>query len=431
MRGAAFTHAYRCATRSTPTGALVLLATIGAAAALTATPAWAAGVPTVSSVSPDEVGSGGGSIVAVHGTHFEEVSALHFGLVSATITTGTLTKGKCKVKSTTEIECSTPFHEHGRVHTTVTNSAGTSAATAADEITFALEVYKNEVAVGSSRVSAVSDGQLAVEIAGLHTAVECVSLGGGAAWNAGSPATGHGLVVGWSGESHFPTAENTELNSRCRFVYEGDDESEATSPSAWVTSEPPLHEVRQEGEVCIEQHKRELSECPKKANEAGAEREIVSVIRTVTRERSSLPWNVQFTEKSGAEHVQIGLPEECKGKSGAERTELSRCPEPAEREAGASPAGCDSAASSQPEGCVKVQLVATPPLNLRWELEGYLEPLNLDSGPNGLSPSSWEFEGSAHGEPGLHLQGEPSTEAAVIGTVKLFGYGSQELLSVK
>ena len=80
----------------------------------------------------------------IQGTHFEEVSAVNYGAVPATkiITTGTPTKGQCKVKSAIELECVTPFHEHGKVGITVTNAEGASAETAADEIRFRPEVYQ-------------------------------------------------------------------------------------------------------------------------------------------------------------------------------------------------------------------------------------------------------------------------------------------------
>ena len=82
-------------------------------------------------------------------------------------------------------------------------------------------------------------------------------------------------------------------------------------------------------------------------------------------------------------------------------------------------------------GCVKLQVLSAPPLNVHMEYEGYVEPVVLNAGPNGLSPGSLEFEGHAKGEPGLHLREMPSTEGSATGSLKILGYAGQELISVK
>jgi hypothetical protein len=393
----------------------------------------AAGAPTVTSLSPTEVGSAGGTKVIMHGTNFEEVSAVHFGSVPATkiITTGTPTKGQCKVKLTTEIECLTPFHEHGeKIHTTVTNPLGTSPETAADTITYWPEIFRNEVAVGSAKVPNVGYGQIELESPQIQTTIECVNIGFGAGWNiadeTGKPVYGHGEILVWWASGHTPTAEHAELSSKCRFIYHGVEENQPTSPVAWASAEPPLKLVNQEGIVCAEASKKELSACPLEA-----ERIHETVTREVSREGLSLPWNIQFTEKAGTPHVRIGLPEECKGKTGAERTELSKCPEASEREPGKSPEGCTIPPTPDPPGCVKVEILSNPPLNVHMEYEGFVEPLGVNAGPNGLTPSSWEFEGHAKGEPSLRLRESPTTEGSTTGSVKILGFSGQELLTAK
>jgi IPT/TIG domain len=105
----------------------------------------AAGVATVSSLVPNEFGSAGGTEFTIHGAEFEPPPEVRLGTVVMKFTSGILTKGTCKGKSATELECIAPFHEHGKVHTTATNPAGTSAQTTADEVTSWPEVYRSEV----------------------------------------------------------------------------------------------------------------------------------------------------------------------------------------------------------------------------------------------------------------------------------------------
>ena len=88
-----------------------------------------------------------------------------------------------------------------------------------------------------------------------------------------------------------------------------------------------------------------------------------------------------------------------------------------------SPAGCNIPPTPDPPGCVKVEILSSPPLNVHEEYDGYVEPLGQNAGPNGLSPSSWEFEGHEKGEPGLHLRETPSTELSLTGDVKILGFG--------
>ena len=415
--------------------ASLLTFAVGTAQGLALTPTVAAAAaPCVTSVTPHEVGSAGNFKIIIKGCNFAEVLGVHFGSVAATkiITTGTPTKGQCKVKSATEIECFAGFHEHGCIHVIVTTSGGESTPGPADELCFLPEIYKNEIAIGAAHVQALAYGQIQLESPQSQTSYECVNIGFGAGWNVanetGKPVYGHGEILIWWASGHAPTAEHTELSSRCRFIYHGTEENQPTSPVAWASAEPPLKLTNQEGIVCINREKKLLSECPSES-----ERLHETVTREVTREGLSLPWNIQFTERESdhSPRVRIGLPEECKGKVGAERTELSKCPEASEREPGKSPEGCNIPPTPDPPGCVKVEILSNPTLNVHMEYEGYVEPLGQNSGPNGLAPSSWEFEGHEKGEPGLHLRETPPTELSTTGSVKILGFSSQELMTVK
>jgi hypothetical protein len=404
-------------------GTLVVLAMVPVAAQA------AAGPPEVTGVTPSSFGSGGNFKIIIHGKNFEEVTAVHIGSVAATkiIITGTLTKGQCKVKSTEEIECLTTFHECGRFHVTVTTPSGTSAETAANEVVIPCEVYRNEVAIGTAHVPLVGYGQIELESPQINTIFECVNLGLGGAWNqaseTGKPVEGHGEILEWWTSGHAPTAEHAELSSRCRFIYHGIEENQPTSPVAWASAEAPLKLVNQEGIVCAEASKKELSSCPLEA-----ERIHETVTREVSREPLTVPWNIEFSERAGTRRTVIGIPYVC---NNHEITELASCPEPSERHAGTNPEACNIPPTPAPPGCVRVQLDSSPPLNVHMEYEGYVEPLSVNSGPNGLTPSTWEFEGHAKGEHTLRLHESPSTEGSTTGSLKILGYAGQELISVK
>ena len=309
---------------------------------------------------------------------------------------------------------------------TITNADGTSAETAADEIRFRPEVYRNEVAIATSGVPQVAYGQLEIESPQIQTTLECVVLGWGAVWNEGTPTFAHGEILGLWANGHAPTAEHPELGNKCRFVYHGVEENPSTSPFAWASPEPPLQLVNQEGVVCAESGKKELSRCREES-----ERIHDTVTREVSREALTVPWNLDYTEKNGSPYARLGLPDECKGRSGSARTELSKCPEASEREAGQNPEGCNIPPTPAPPGCVKVEILSNPPLNVHQEYEGHLEPLMVNSGPSGLAPASWEFEGHTKGEPGLHLRETPTAELSATGSLKLLGYQGQELITVK
>jgi IPT/TIG domain len=384
-------------------GTLVVLA-------LAPTVAQAAGVPTITSITPNQCGSVGGCKVIIRGTGFEEVRVVHVGISPLTITTGIPTRGKCKVKSSTELECVVGFHEHGVVDVEMMNAVGTSNGV---PFTFLPDVYRNEVGIGAAHIPFVAYGQLDLEAPQINTTIECVNLGFGSAWN--ESQIGHGEILEWWASGHRPLAEHTELSSRCRFIYHGTEENQPTSPMVWVTAEEPLKLVDQEGVVCTEASQQELDACP---NENERIRE--TVVREVAREGLSLPWNVQFTEREGQPRAQIGLPSEACTVFGGELSCENK-----------SPIGCDIPPTPDPPGCVKLQILSSPPLNVHMEYEGYVEPLVLNGGPNGLSPSNLEFEGHARQEPGLHLREAPSTEVSTTGDVKILGYSGQELFTVK
>jgi hypothetical protein len=370
-----------------------------AVAALALSPALAQA--EITSIVPDQGGSGGNELVVIHGTFGTPLEEVHFGGQGTKIVTGTPTKGQCKSKSTTEIECRTPFHEYGSA--TVEVKAGGQLSTFG--FTYTAEFFKNEVAVGTgAQIPVFGEGAITfetpeVEVEPGHKAreieMECVNLFYGSVVNEGSPPTAHLQTVEWWAMGHVPSAEHPEMSDLCRFSYLG-----ATAGEAWVTAERPLNIVEQVGEICISQKKRELSECPKKAGEPGAERVITSVARSITREPLTTPWNEQVVGVPREPHVKIGIPTET-GKS---------CTE-----------------NPAPPGCIRLTIIY-PGLDLQIPFEGSLEPRWLNGVGNGLSPAAMEFEGEASGH--LHIANEEKP-ILTSGIVKLLGAPGRELINVK
>jgi hypothetical protein len=401
----------------------VLLAALPAAAQ-------AAEVPEISSIQPEECSSA--CRVLIVGNHFEEVAAVHFSIVAMKLVVTAPTKGQCKVKSTTEIECVAPNaqgNESRPLGVTVTNSAGTSATFSWGRVLPG--IYRNEGRLRSLRQPVIGFGQLDLNSPQLGLDVECVSLGFGSAWNEGF-SEGRGEVLVWWAAGHAPAAERTELSPACRLRTSPLEERPAAAGSAprppvtWISAEPDLRMVQQEAIVCAERSEHFLHECASEAEQVHE-----AVIRgEITREALTLPWNVAFSERGGQSRAVIGLPFECRGKTGSERTELSNCPEASEREVGPA-SGCNAQPPPAPAGCLRIGIYGNPPLNLRMHFEGYVEPLNVNGGPTGLSPSTWEFEGHAKGEPALHLRETPTSEGSITGSLKTLGSAGQELMQVK
>jgi hypothetical protein len=378
--------------------------------ALESTEALAAfGPPTITELSPKEGASGGGYKVIIKGTHFEEVSAVHWGsgvgsIPMKLITTGTPTKGQCKVKSLTEIECFAPLRGRGITPITVTNPLGTAES----PFTIVPELYKNEVPMANaSKVPVFGEGLVTFEtpevelepgVKSREVEIECLNLWFGSVVNEGTVPKMQSQVLEWWAMGHTPSPEHPETSALCRFTYLGGPGGEA-----WVTAERPLSIVEQEAEVCLVRTKHELSECPKKVGEPGAERAITSVIRTVGREPLTNPWNAEvvWPENEPEPHVRIGIPTEA-GKS------------------------CEEIPA--PPGCIRLTIVY-PAINLQFPFEGSVEPRWQNGVGTGLTPSSLEYLGEKGGH--LHVAGSAEAPLYMSGTNKVIGAPGRELITIK
>ena len=84
------------------------------------------GVPTVSSISPNEGSEAGGTAVTITGTNFTKASEVSFGSKAAT---------EVEFKSPTELVAKSPSGSAG-VHVTVTTAGGTSSPSSSSEFTY-------------------------------------------------------------------------------------------------------------------------------------------------------------------------------------------------------------------------------------------------------------------------------------------------------
>jgi hypothetical protein len=83
--------------------------------------------PVVTGVSPNAGPPGGGTVVTVTGVNFSGTNSVHFGATTATSFT---------VNNDSQITATAPAGAPGAVDVTVTNPAGTSAITQADQYTY-------------------------------------------------------------------------------------------------------------------------------------------------------------------------------------------------------------------------------------------------------------------------------------------------------
>ena len=131
-----------------------------------------ADTPVVSGISPSSGPNGGGTSVTITGSSLTGVTAVSFGTVAAS---------NVIVESDSAVVATAPAHADGTVNVTVTNPAGTSAAVAADQYTYAAAA---PTVTSVSPATGPSGGGTTVTITGTgFTDATGVSFGSTAATN--------------------------------------------------------------------------------------------------------------------------------------------------------------------------------------------------------------------------------------------------------
>ena len=148
--------------------------------------------PTVTGASPNSGPTSGGTSVTLSGTNFTGATSVRFGVASATFT----------VNSATSITATSPAGSAGAVDVTVTTSAGTSAASPADQFTYTS-------AAGAPMVTAISPA-------------------------GGAPAGGTSVTITGSGFTGA-TAVKFGTKATTAFTINSDTQVTATSPSGTGT----------------------------------------------------------------------------------------------------------------------------------------------------------------------------------------------------
>jgi hypothetical protein len=247
------------------------------------------------------------------------------------------------------------------------------------------ELYSNNVRMTASHVGQTGWGPIKLVSETLGTEIECVNLGFGFSDNEGTPAFGHGAILGWDAAGNA-TSAGASLNRTCKFLKSG----VTGEAEAWATDEP--------------------------------------AVETVRKAPLTVPWNVvvECTEAEATKKVlvRIGIPNGAAAPTAACKTETERGTEIAAEEEART--GCF--ATTVPEGCVKVNIIV-PTLGLEQIFEGTQQPLAKNGITNGLHPSTWEFTGPAVGK--LHLKGVFTTTGTTSGGVKEVGFGSLQLITGK
>jgi hypothetical protein len=187
-----------------------------------------------------------------------------------------------------------------------------------------------------------------------------------------------------------------------------------------VSAELPLDKTMMEAELCSEERKTQLSECP-----SSAERSVGKVIREVGPRTFSAPWKLELVrgvrEEQEGVLAKIGVSEF--GEGGSAETESTKC-YPRE-EIGGVP-GVMARFTAVPQGCFEVD-VMVPQVPVEWPFYGTQE-LWLQNGiGNGLHPSRLQFR-----RPGALFASEEKPEAAEqTGELRLFGSEAVQLISAR
>jgi hypothetical protein len=220
----------------------------------------------------------------------------------------------------------------------------------------------------------------------------------GSVWN----EEGHGVgqMEGFAvSQCTDPTLENPPFKAPCT--------PRTCGPyTIFATGELPVAEENREAEICREETKPELRECP-----SSAER-VIEAIPLRMKRRIGLPWKLRLIgevrEEEQAVVAEVGVPragETCYPKEIVEGREVA------------------AEWQKVPGGCMRVGVMAQQvPIEL--VAYGALKPRLVNGAGNGLDASRLEFE-NASGRL-VHTEGVP--EIASQGTFRMSGSEARELI---
>jgi hypothetical protein len=257
------------------------------------------------------------------------------------------------------------------------------------------EWWSNDKLLGESRMTVTQWGPLNLEGEG-ELEVECDARSFGYITNEGAPAFGRGQILSWR-DSGEVNVDGSEVKRACNLREPG-----VEAPSeAWVTAEPAVEGVR--------------------------------------KAPLSVPWNFELlcVEAEGVKSalIRIGIPNGAPPPSAECKSNAARAEEVAGEESRRE--GCF--ATTVPEGCIKVNLIA-PADGSEFILEGSLQTKYKNGFVNGLHASRWEFEGE--GVAGQLHQSGNFARAFHVATqgiqhnhessyVKNIGFGGLQLIRVR
>jgi hypothetical protein len=256
------------------------------------------------------------------------------------------------------------------------------------------ELFVNNLkAEGESKaVTQVGYGQIELESKQLEGGeIECVNLGFGTGYNAGSPLRSQGKILAWSSAGHVastkakePAKENT-TRSACKGL----------GGAAYVTDEKAL--------------------------------------KSGVRSALTTPWNVEVEcGERGEEQtsiIKIGAPttQTSAEKSANEKRGCENEEEEVEQEANevTNKEGCYKSVPA-PAGCIGVDVIV-PAIGLEVTYGGTQRAKGKNGSGNGLNQSTWVFEGAASGELVCQTTG-CEAKGVTYGEVKEQGFAGVQLV---
>jgi hypothetical protein len=279
--------------------------------------------------------------------------------------------------------------------------------------------YANNHLLTTAHTAILANGKIKLESTILGE-IHCLNTFAAFGWNehehgeAAKPERGYGEVVGWGTSLCEAPQEVKSLEA----VYH-------IPITVTANAEMPLEKELQEAEVCTEETKSLLSECPLKT-----ERRIANVPSIVRRRVASLPWLVELIHGKRGEREgtlqRVGM--HAYGEAGKAELQNTACfpkekfvnPETLKEEERM------ANFTKLPSGCIGVDIIF-PQIPLEFIYYGGQELFGVNGIINGLHPSKLEFI-----TPGRLFSSEGGEgEGETTGEVKVFGNEAVQLLTAK